>query len=99
MDQGNADGRLHLTRHAVHGVGADHQSLGPRAFQPPGRLDKDGCGLVPTPFGLHLHDRLEVHRPQDQRRGVRTAQTFARHAVEQAIIGGGALPAHAADEA
>ena len=92
---------LHLVGHAVHRVGADEDAFGAGALEAMGRRRSvRPVGGVPVAGVLQRFDLAEVERPEETSGGVHTAAApRADTLVDEAVILGGALPTHAADQA
>jgi len=99
VQQRDAHGGLHLVGHAVHGVGADQEEVRAAAFQPPGCVRQQRRRVVPAPRVLQRLDLAEFERPHQAPRRPQPAQPVPHGLVDDAVILGGTLPAHAADEA
>jgi len=86
------------SKEGVHGVRADHQRFCAGVLQPPCCLGYHRRGTFPVAGVLERRHLSEVERLQHQLRRVEPAEPIARDLIEMAIVDGGTLPAHAADQ-
>jgi hypothetical protein len=95
----NRHGCRHLIRHPVHGVGAKQHTVGTPGLQAPGSIGQQRRRIVPAACMLGLLDRAEVHAVHQQSGRAQRTQTLPDTLVDQAVVLGAGLPAHAADQA
>jgi len=98
VEQRYADRRLDRVGHLVHGVGAQHQEVGAGPLQRRGLGGEQPSGVVPPVLDLHLLDLGEVDRGHQDPGRVQPAEAFLHRLVDEPVVLGGRLPAHAAEE-
>ena len=98
MQQRDGDRRLHLRGHAVHGVGAHHDEIGSAALQPKRRLLHGIGKSIPVAFMLKVLDLLEIDGEHQALRRMHATEPTVHFLIDDAVILGRALPAHAADQ-
>ncbi len=81
----------------VHGVGADHQEIGARALQAPGGIRQQLARVVPLAGMLESFDLLEIQAVEQDPRRMQSTEPFLHALVDQAVVGHGGFPAHAAE--
>ena len=99
VQEGQADGRLYVLGHAVHGVGAEHDALGAAGLEALRGVHQDLRRVVPAPGVLGLFDRPKVDAVHQQLRRTQRPQAVAHLLVDQSIVFGAGFPAHAANQA
>jgi hypothetical protein len=82
----------------VHRVGAKDQTLRARTLESLGVPGQQRCCVVPAVLALEDLDGCEVDAVHDAVGGVQAAEPVADRFVEQAVVLGRRLPAHAAQE-
>jgi hypothetical protein len=87
-----------LRRDAVHGVGANEQSLGPAVRQLAGRRLQNLGHAVPVALLLQVGNVLKIQADQLQGGRVQSAPASRHFAVDVLVIQGGGLPTHAPDQ-
>ena len=99
VDQRHVDPAGHLGRDQMHGVGADQHAVGTGLLQAAG-AGRQGFGREIPATGLLEGDDLgKIDRMQEHVRGGESADAFAYHLVDHAVVDRRALKAHAADQA
>ena len=85
--------------HFVHGVGAQHQPIGPGTLQRTGGIGQQLACSVPLAGGLQVLHFGKVHAVQNDLGRMQAAELGLDRLVDLAVIGHSGFPAHAADEA
>lgn len=99
MQERNRHGRLDTRCNPMHGVGTQHHAIRTASLQAARRILEDQRGVIPTAGMLGLFDRAEIHAVHQQLRRAQRAQLVTHALVDDAVILGAGLPAHAADKA
>ena len=99
MEQRDRDGAGDLVGHPMHRIRAEHQEIGAAALQPARRVLHRLRQTIPFAAMLKLLDFAEIDRPHQAARRMNAAEPVAHRLIDDPVIFGRALPAHAADEA
>jgi hypothetical protein len=98
VDERDAGSVRHDVGDHVHGVGAEHDDLGAGGRQRARLAGQKRSGLLPAALALEPLHVGEVDRAQQAVPGVKAAQPVADEFVDEAVVRGRALPAHAAQQ-
>ena len=99
VDERDGNPALNLRRHLVHGVGADNDIIRPRLLKRCGGIGENLGALFPLAFCLIFFDLRKVYAAEQNFRGVQAAEFLFDGLIDNLIIGDGAFPAHAAEQA